>query len=342
MPLEIIHSDILDSKCQCIVDPTDESYSGSGGTDLAIHKAAGRKLDDECEALPPLTPGEARYTSAYNIDCKYIIHTFGPMWFGGKDNEEIILRSCYLNCLILAARLNVESIAFPLISSGTFGFPKDKVLKIATEAISDLLFTNESDISVVLCVFDKESFEISERFDLDAFLERHKPKGKKVVHKYVSKPICSAPIIYENDSCFDSESEIKYAAPQKRLKPISELDEWLKVHDDNFAVTLLKLIDQKGMKDVECYKKANISRKTFSKINNEANYRPSKQTVAGFAISLHLNLEETQALMKTAGYSLSHIDKFDLIIEFFIVNEIYDVHEVNAALYKYDLPCIGC
>ncbi len=306
MPVQIVKHDITSMDVDIIVNPTDCMYSGSGGVDYQIHKAAGPEMTEVCSGFPLLSTGDVQITPGFDLQCKYVIHTVGPVWEGGINNEEMLLRSCYINALIVSLKLGAKSVAFPLISSGTFGFPKDKVMRLATLAISDFLYINDCDMDIYICVIDRQSYELAESVGLSSYLE--------------------APDI----------SEIKE-------EPTStSLVDWLKNHDDSFAVTLLKLIDKKGMTDVECYKKANISRKTFSKINTDKNYKPSKQTAIAFAIALELNLEETEQLLKTVGFSLSHSNTFDLIIEFCINEKIYDVLEINEILYKYDQVCLGC
>jgi len=318
MPLQIIHDDITKLAYDVIVNPTDNSYSGSGGTDYAVHKAAGADLDKYCADLPELFPGKVCKTPAFNLKAKHIYHTVGPVWENGRENEEIILRSCYLNCLILAVKDGVNSIAFPLISSGTFGFPKDKVLNIAITAISDFLFTNDSEIEVFICVYDKQSYELSRKIELDEFVNF-------IDIDEISAPLCDDRVM-----------------PCKRLCIEDDLEQWIKHQDDNFAVTLLKLINKKGMREVDVYKRANISKQTFSKIKNDANYRPSKQTVLAFAIALKLTLDETDQFLRTAGFSLSGSHTGDRIVEFYITRKIYDIFEINIALYDYDQKLLGC
>lgn len=319
MPLHIVHQDISKIKCDVIVNPTDPDYSGSGGTDLAVHEAAGYLLGIECEMLKPIFEGDIAVTNAYDLPCSSIIHTVGPKWRGGNRNEYILLRSCYINALIKAHELGADSIAVPLISSGTYGIPKKKVLKIALETISDYLGLLENEPEIYLCVFDRESYELDEKTALDRWLRK-------------------------NNCCEDS-TVCYVAAPASCAREAAaapDLDDWIKHHDDSFAVTLMKLIDKKGMTDVQCYKKANVSKGTFWKINNDSNYRPSKATVLAFAIALELTLSETEQLLKTVGFSLSHSSTFDLIIEFYITKGIYDIYEINSALYQYDQVCLGC
>ena len=143
MPFHIIHQDITSMDCDAIVNPIDKWLSGSGGTDYAVHKAAGEELDEACQRIADLQVGSVAVTDGYRLPCRYIFHTVGSIWHGGSNNEEVLLRSCYLSSLLKAKKLSLSSIAFPLISSGTFGFPKDRVLRIAIDAISDFLYSTE-------------------------------------------------------------------------------------------------------------------------------------------------------------------------------------------------------
>lgn len=323
MSFQIVNADITTVSVDAIVNPTDPIYSGSGNTDLAIHTAAGKGLREECDGLPELQTGGAAITKGYRLPSKYVIHTVGPVWKDGRHNEPVLLRSCYINAMLCAKKFGISSVAFPLISSGAFGFPKDQVLEIAISAIRDFRETMSGDLDVTLCVFDRKSYELSRKYDLEQFLAQSYEKD-------TFDSVCAMPMM-----------SASAPAPRKAAKA-DDLEDWLQQQDDSFAVTLLKLIDRKGMTDVECYKKAQISKKTFWKINNDAHYRPSKQTVIAFAIALELNLEETEQFLRTVGFSLSHSNTFDMIIEYYITNEIYDLYEINAALYRYDQVCIGC
>lgn len=387
MPLNIVNQDILKSGCDIIVNPTDSRYSGSGGVDSAVHGAAGPKLREACDTLKALRPGVARFTEGFDTGCKYIIHTMGPEWAGGMGKEEELLRSCYEKAIRLARDLGAESLAFPLISSGAFGFPKDRVLKIATDTITDYLAANAPDLSVVLCVYDKDSFLTGRENEIEAFISDFTSQsetapsleellrdnrvkfgrgpffrrssgtygrvaGAKHSVPEEKKETGESAIDYCEDAEEKPEEKIPASAIRKEAKaeaPVRQdslppecLDHWLRHHDDSFALTLMKLIDKKGMTDVQCYRKANIDRRTFYKIRNDRNYRPSKATVLAFAIALELTLTETESLLRTVGLSLSHNFNFDLIVEFYIRNGIYDINEINAALFKYDQPCLGC
>lgn len=331
MPLQIVNRDITLSFCNVIVNPTDSLYSGSGGVDAQIHNAAGAGLAAACRALAPLKDGECAVTEGFRLNCGHIIHTAGPVWHGGGQNEDVILRSCYINCLLKAVQLGAESIAFPLISSGSFGFPKDMVLKIATDAISDFLLSCESDMEVLLCVLDRHAYTIPNELELENRLSETERREMLCCARSAELP---APDIDCMSAYFD--------ASCKNASMPDNLGDWIKKQDDSFAVTLLKLIDKKHMTDVQCYTKANVGKKTFWKIKNDGNYKPSKPTVLAFAIALELSLEETEQLLKTVGFSLSRSRVFDMIIEYYISKGIYDIYEINAALYQYDQVCLGC
>ena len=335
MPFSIVHSDITQMRVDAIVNPTDSRFSGSGGVDLAIHQAAGVGLAQACRQLKALRPSEIGVTGGYDLPCKFVIHTVGPVWKGGWVNEPALLRGCYLNALLRAAELGAESVAFPLISAGTFGFPKDRVLSVAAEAIRDFLSLRDGDMQVFLCVYDRNAYRVSRRGELERFLNsaRMEPPGKAMPMPEGRSRRLAMPQAVESTVC--EAMPLGASAPQS-------LEDWLKHQDDTFAVTLLKLIDKKHITEVQCYKRANVSKKTFWKINNDPKYKPSKPTVLAFAIALELSLPETEDLLRTVGFSLSHSSTFDMIIEFYIRKGIYDIYEINAALYQFDQMCLGC
>lgn len=323
MPLQIIRQDITKCKVDAIVNTTNREMIGYSGVDLAIHRAAGPLLDKECERLAPLGLGCAKVSKAYMLDAKYIIHTSGPIWQGGYVGESIILRSCYIECLKLAIEYNCNSIAFPLISSGAYGYPKDQVLKFAIQVITEFLLEHE--IDVYLCVFDRSSYEFS-----------------KKLFAQISEAIDEPRILME-DICIDANYSLP-KAPKKRIcRKNDSLDRYLQKMDKSFAEKLFALIDERGITDVECYKRANVSKKTFSKIKcNPASYKPSKQTAVAFAIALRLDLDQTQELLAAAGMTLSQSFTFDKIIRYFIKNENYDIFEINEALFEFDQVLLGC
>lgn len=361
MPLQIIHQDITTVRCDAIVNPTDCFFSGSGGTDLAVHRAAGPELAEACAALDPIGFSEVAVTPGFNLPCRYVLHTMGPVWQGGGKNEAALLRGCYINALIKAEKLKAGSVAFPLISSGTFGFPKDKVLRIAVDAISDFLFTAESEPEIFICILNRDAYVLNQDSGLKEYLEREKNPpcmphaimaeeclaeysvGSSLPDDDMLSAVSAMPCFAEEIApapCEKEKLKPLYSKPQGYVK--DSLEEIIRHHDDSFAVLLLKLIDKKEMNEVECYKKANVSKNTFWKINNDPKYRPSKPTVLAFAIALELTIDETNRLLRSAGFALSGNNDFDLIIEYYITNGIYDIFEINAALYQYDQVCLGC
>lgn len=326
MPLIIERNDITKIKCDAIVNAANETLLGGGGVDGAIHAAAGHGLLEECRRLNGCRTGEARITGAYNLPCKYVIHTVGPIWHGGNNNEEALLRKCYRNSLALAKIYKIGDIAFPIISAGAYGYPKTEAFDIAVQEITEFLF--ENDMTVRLTVFDRGmltiGFELYE--DIKEYISENFAEvccRPKMLGARQSAAFCTEEAVCMNDS-------------------ESELEEILKTTlDESFSQMLLRKIDEKGMSDSACYKKANIDRRLFSKIRTDASYRPSKATAVAFAIALELDERETAELLMKAGYALSHSSRFDIIIEFFIKKRIYDVFKINEALFAFDQNLLG-
>lgn len=346
MPLQIIRQDITKMQVDAIVNTTNAEMVGYSGVDLAVHEGAGPELDAECRRLAPLGLGTAKITGGYNLDAKYIIHTSGPVWQGGLVGESIILKSCYVESLKLAVSNGCQSVAFPLISSGTYGYPKDQVLKFAIQVITEFLLDNE--LTVYLCVFDRTSYEfsrrlfeeISEIID-DDYVEEYKAEAMSEISAFESAYLPKS--IRRKDARFTASERIAPCASEASSVKGKTLQEYMKSMDKPFAYKLFDLIDERGMTDVECYKKANVDKKTFSKIKcNPDTYKPSKQTAVAFAIALKLNLDETQELLASAGLTLSRSFTFDKIIRYFIQKEVYDIFEINEALFEFDQVLLGC
>ena len=346
MPLQIIRQDITKMRVDAIVNTTNEEMVGYSGVDLAVHEGAGPLLDEECAKLAPLGLGTAKITKGYNLDAKYIIHTSGPVWQGGLVGESIILKSCYIESLKLAVANGCSSVAFPLISSGTYGYPKDQVLKFAIQVITEFLFDHE--MMVYICVLDRTSYEFSRKlfseiseFIHDNYVDEYKECSFADLRAFeVSTP---SEKIVQNDSV-DAASKMMAPCKAKESRIAEKsLHEYMKTMDKSFAYKLFDLIDKRGMTDVECYKKANVDKKTFSKIKcKPQTYKPSKQTAVAFAIALKLNLDETQDLLASAGLTLSRSFTFDKIIRYFIQKGVYDIFEINEALFEFDQVLLGC
>lgn len=328
MPLEIIRNDITKVHADAIVNAANASLLGGGGVDGAIHAAAGPELLKECRTLGGCEVGEAKITKAYNLPAKYIIHTVGPIWRGGNNNEEQLLTNCYKNSLKLAKDYNLESIAFPLISTGIYGYPKDKAIKVAISVISDFLLNN--DATIYLVIYDKAALLVSSKlissikqYIDDRYIEEHPDPRKRYRENYICESKC----------------ELEYEKMES--KSIRRLEDLMDNIDETFSEMLLRLINEKNMKEVEVYKRANIDRRLFSKIKKDKNYKPSKSTVIAFSIALKLNLDETKGLLLKAGFALSHSSKFDIIIEYFIENKNYDIFEINEALFDFNQSTLG-
>ena len=350
MPFQIIRDDITKIRCDAIVNAANSTLLGGAGVDGAIHAAAGPKLDRACARLGGCPTGHAKITKGCDLPCKYIIHTVGPIWQGGDHNEEAYLRSCYRESLALAEKYHCESVAFPLISAGSFGYPKEEALEIAIDEISHFLLHH--DMYVTLVVYGRSSFRVSRKLieDIieyidDVYVEAHYVGGNTTLLPIPEEEFDGAP----ESATPLPKMPVSFSMPQPRQldrAPISKprkasLDRIVLDLDESFSQMLLRKIDEKGMTDAECYKKANIDRKLFSKIRKDINYKPSKNTAIAFAIALELPLSETQDLLKKAGFALSHSNKFDVIIEYFIKHRNYNIFEINEVLFEFDQNLLG-
>ena len=352
MPLQIVRNDITKMKVDAIVNAANSSLLGGGGVDGSIHRAAGPALLAECKTLGGCETGSAKITGAYKLPCKHIIHTVGPRYLDGKHRERDQLISCYRTSLELAKEAKCETVAFPLISSGIYGYPKDQALRIAMETISDFLL--ENDMTVYIVIFDKKAYRISEKLfsDIeeyidDNYVDEHTDNYSERLRRlnaFREEDLeDEKDAIREMNVCSDAVYEAKEMAlpPMAAMKASMSLDEAMKHIDESFSEMLLRKIDESGMTDAECYKKANIDRKLFSKIRSDKLYKPSKPTAIAFAIALELSLDETRDMLMKAGFALSHSNKFDIIIEFFISKGNYNVFEINEALFAFDQTLIG-
>lgn len=333
MPLQIVRNDITKMKVDAIVNAANSSLLGGGGVDGCIHRAAGPELLAECKTLGGCKTGSAKITKGYKLLCKYVIHAVGPRWRDGEHGEREKLVSCYRTALALAKEHDCETVAFPLISSGIYGYPKDQALKVAIDTISDFLL--ENDMTVYIVIFDRKVYQIGEKLfsDIAAYIDDN----------YVDAHTDSRTERLRQMQMLSEEPEAEiYAEP---LAPMAEgaksLDDALSQIDESFSEMLLRKIDEKGMTDAQCYKKANIDRKLFSKIRSDKLYKPSKPTAIAFAIALELSLDETKEMLMKAGFALSHSNKFDIIIEYFIEHGNYNVFEINEALFAFDQSLLG-
>ena len=343
MPFEIVRNDITKMAVDAIVNTANPRAVIGLGTDSMIHEAAGPELLRARQEIGYIDIGQAVITPAFDLQAKYVIHTVGPVWDGGSYGEEEYLRSCYENSLRLALENNCLSIAFPLISTGNYGFPKDKALQIAIAAFSTFLL--EQEMQIYLVVFDRTSFKLSEKLfqSVASYIDQHYvdectlaaygavEESRSRIRRRRDMEICESRCLQE---------EMLPYAPMVASKAAS-LEDMLRQTDAGFTETLLKLIDKTGKKDSEIYKKALLSKQHFSKIRNNPNYKPTKPTAISLALALELNLEETKDLIGRAGYALTNSSKFDLIIRYFIEQGNYNVVEINIALYEFDQTLLG-
>ena len=332
MPLQIVRNDITKMTVDAIVNTANSTLLGGGGVDGCIHRVAGEGLLKECRTLGGCERGNAKLTGAYDLPCKFVIHTVGPIYEDGNHGEKALLESCYKKSLELAKEHNCESVAFPLISSGVYGYPKDKALKVAIDVISDFLLENE--MTVYIVIFDKKAYKISEKLfsDIaeyidDRYVDEHTDYRRESMR--LNMPMQSV-VVADMCDCYSAS-----------VPKATSLEDAVKQIDESFSQMLLRKIDEKGMTDAQCYKKANIDRKLFSKIRGDVHYKPSKLTAIAFAIALELSLDETEDMLKKAGFALSHSNKFDIIIEYFISKGNYNIFEINEALFAFDQNLLG-
>ncbi|MBU3806488.1 MAG: O-acetyl-ADP-ribose deacetylase [Candidatus Fournierella pullistercoris] len=333
MPLQIVRNDITKMAVDTIVNAANPSLLGGGGVDGAIHRAAGPRLLQACKTLGGCHPGDAKITRGYNLPCRYVIHTVGPRWKGGRYGERQTLACCYRTCLALAKQHQCQSIAFPLISTGVYGYPREQALQVAIQVIREFLL--EQDMMVYLVVFDRDSYQISEALfsDISQYIDDRYVQEKSDV---LSRRVSLAPTPKCGDDGYFHDIAHLWLEPDEPT-----LEQALAQMEESFSQMLLRKIDEKGMTDAQCYKKANIDRKLFSKIRGNAGYKPSKPTVLAFAIALELSLEETKDMLQKAGFAFSHSSKFDIIIEYFIQKGNYDIFEINQALFAFEESLLG-
>ena len=341
MPFTIVRQDITKMDTDAIVNAANTELLMGGGVCGAIFNAAGsRELQAACSRLAPIKTGEAVITPGFALPAGYIIHTAGPIYDQMRAKEsERLLRAAYTNSLRLALEHQCRSIAFPLISSGIYGYPKEEALSVATAAIKDFLLENEMDI--YLAVFDKEAFAISSDLlgEVASYIDEHYVDEHPVYEYQAARR--KPPSVERRTFAVRRELSRPFVLAETPAAPIESLDDLIDNLDEPFSETLLRLIDAKGKTDVEVYKRANLDRKLFSKIRTGKGYMPGKRTALALAVALELSLEETDDLLKRAGYALSHSQKFDTIIEYFIISGHYDIFEINEVLFNYDQPLLG-
>ena len=373
MSFQIIRNDITKVKADAIVNTANPEPVFASGTDSAVYHAAGEALLlAERRKIGHIEPGEAAVTDAFALPAHFIIHTVGPSWIDGKHEEFLLLASCYRKSLLLARQLGCRSIAFPLISTGVYGFPKDKALSIALREIST--FLEDSEMEVTLVVFDRQSFDLSaslvkavsqyidqnyvderssEEYCFGSLREeglvRESARRRSLSRRKRKEELSGEgsvgnllPSSKEASSHPQASSPAKASSPPEAFSSKKRsLQDVMSHVGENFQTCLLRLIDERGLTDAQVYKRANIDRKLFSKIRCNPSYTPGRKTAIALAIALELNLDETTDLLRRAGIALSPGSRFDLIIRYCLENGIYDIMTINALLFDYDQPQLG-
>lgn len=397
MPFLLIRNDITKVQADAIVNPANPQLQQGSGTSRAIYLAAGEsRMIKACNKIGACELGKAVITRGFNLPARYVIHTVGPVWQGGSYGEDDILYSAYTEALRLAKKHRLKSIAFPLLSSGNYGYPKERALKIAVSAISDFLM--EHDMLVYMVLYDRKSLTVSQKLfvSVEEYIDDHYVDVNResffsnrsrfpyqdgagefsnrgfgapgetagapdreygslgrvtgVPDREIGSPEKGAQF---SDREIDSPEEAPQfltqgmAMPQAAPQPQTasgksrKLENLMKNMGETFSRMLLRLIDERGMTDAQVYRKANIDRRHFSKIRKNAHYAPNKKTVMAFVIALELSLDEANDLLRAAGFSFSNSSKSDVIIQFFLENEIYNIFEINEVLFAYDQPLLG-
>lgn len=337
MPFTIIRQDITKMKVDAVVNAANTQLQMGGGVCGAIFRAAGvKQLQVACERAAPIRTGGAAVTPGFRLPAKYVIHAAGPAYSRwNREQSRALLRSAYRESLRLAVEKGCESIAFPLISSGIYGYPKDEALEVARQAVQE--FLQDHDMDVYLAVYGKSSFLIARALmdGVESYIDQNYVDAHRTCGRRLLRPEENALA----EAQFPCGHLPSMAAPMRM--PAQGLDDLMNNLDEPFSDALLRLIDQKGRSDVEVYKRANLDRKLFSKIRTGRGYTPKKPTILALAVALEMTLSETDTLLERAGYALSHASKFDVIVEYFIVNGRYNIFEINEVLFAYDQPLLG-
>ena len=364
MPLLISRNDITKITVDAIVNAANTQLLMGGGVCGAIFKAAGKhELQQACNLLAPIETGGAVITGGFKSRAKYIIHTAGPIYKEGNAEQETQLYNCYQNSLKLAAEKQLESVAFPLISSGIYGYPPDKALSTALKSIHDFLGSYDGSMTVYMIVYDNDAFAAAQKLysGVESYIDERfikkddiRERRRRLNFEIGNAKFCKETLpqqsydetadlddaAIENLNCCYSTMGATLGAAEKN----SSLGNILSNLEDSFNKLLFKFIHQKNMTNAEVYKNANLDRRLFSKIISNDDYTPGKNTIFALAISLKLNLEETETLLRSAGFAISHSSKADLIIEYYITHQdsgVYNIDDLNFLLFKHNQVQLG-
>lgn len=349
MPFQLVRADITTLSCDAIVNAANRELQAGGGVCGAIFRAAGHeKLQAACDQIGSCETGQSVITPGFDLKARYVIHTVGPVWQGGGQGEEALLRSCYRTALQLAVKHELGSVAFPLISAGIYGYPRQQAIAAAAAEIGTFLNDERNpDINVTLVLFDRCSFREGRGLfgDIASYLDERSAAYTRYEQERSARRSMedgSSMVPFVGNAPSQAPMSAPHPAPAQ--KPGAGLKDWIATRfqrEETFAQCLLRLIDESGEKDAAVYKRANVDRRLFSKIRSNAYYQPGKSTVLAFCLALRLSMDDANMLLGKAGYALTHTSRFDLAVEYCIKHQIYDVHQVNIALFELDLPLLG-
>ena len=376
MPFQVVRNDITKMHVDAIVNTANPMPCYGDGIDTAVYEAAGvKELLAKRQEIGVIECGCSVITDGYNLPAKYIIHTVGTSWHGGDEGEEEIIRNCYKSVFRVALDNDINSLAIPLLASGCYGFPKGIALRIALSEIEAFMADHEMELYLV--VFDEKSFNLSSELygDIDEYINDNYVE-EKTAEEYLGRyeDIDTAGSA-DNTSLFISESrkrselrlprkiskgkarkkeEIFDGMSKPQVEPFEEesvlkicapsvksLDDVVKNLDKTFMELVFSFADDRGMTDVEVQKRANLDRKAFSKLKCGTTKNPSKSTALALAVALKLNLDDTKDLLSRAGFALSPCSKQDLIVQYFIEREAYDINAINIALFEHGEQILG-
>ena len=351
MPFLMIRNDITKVAADAIVNPANRNLLQGSGTSRAIYQAAGeQELTAACEAIGHCELGRAVCTPAFGLSAKYIFHAVCPAWHGGGFGEAEQLAGAYHSALELAAEYHCESVAFPLLSSGNYGYPKEQAFRIAVDTITQ--YVMEHDLTVYLVLYDRDSLAVSRKLfaSVEEYIDDHYVaqndesywfgrRRREYVERWEDAALADRE--YPAQEC--APPVFAAAPPPPAAAPMAarSLENLMDNLGESFTTRLLRLIDERGLKDSTVYKQSNISRQHFSKIQCNRDYNPKKKTVLAFAVGLHLSEDETIDLLKSAGYAFSDGSKRDWIVRYCLEHKIYNINQVNTLLFEYDQEQLG-
>ena len=327
MKLKIIRHDIIKMRVDAVVNSAHPHAAIGYGVDSRIHDAAGPMLFKARQKIGSILVSQAFITSGYRLTAKYVIHTVGPNYYRNKETAPKLLYDTYINCLNLAKDNHLKSIAFPLISSGVYGYPKEDALSIAKDAIHN--FLKEYDMDIYLVLYDQESYDTAIKYGDQVnnyIIKNYDPSIKHQL--FIEEIFRNRPSKRPKREVFQSDALIYH-----KLSNLSALDDDI---EEPFSDLLFRMIREKNINEVKMYQDAFISKQHFSKMKSDSYYQPKRETVFLLCIAMKLNLEESIKLLQSAGYAFNHSSKFELIIKYFIEKGIYDFHTIDSLLMQYD------